>query len=75
VSSVNHIFYISDALSQTQRIRLQDTISQHNSVHEASFDRRRKQLFAIAYDPDQVSSDDLKSLFHQNGVQANPLNY
>jgi len=75
VSSVNHIFYISEALDQNQRLRLQYVISQHNSVHSASFDRRRKQLFAIAYDPDQVSSDELRALFSQNGVQADPIHY
>jgi len=75
VSSVNHIFYISDALDQSQRIQLQSAISQHDSVHSADFDRRRKQFFSIAYDPDQVSSEELRVLFHENGVQANPLLY
>jgi len=75
VSSVNHIFHISGALDHSQRIRLQSVISQHDSVHSASFDRRRKQFIALAYDPDEVSADELKALFRQNGVLANPLNY
>jgi len=75
VSSVDHIFYISDILDQNQRTQLQFAINQHNSVHSVSFDRRRKQFIAVAYDPDEVSCEELRALFIQNGVQADTLRY
>lgn len=75
MSSVSHIFYVSDALDQSQRVQLQYVFNQLNSVHSANFDRRRKHLLAVAYDPDQLSSKDLLGIFLQNGVRANTLHY
>ena len=75
MSTVNNIFYIKGNLDHLQRRDLESRLSSHNSISSVAFNRARKHLLCIVYDPDVWTAQDLLQFVSQSGVQASSVYY